>query len=335
MRFFLRSIAAGLLLCIPVWAQQASSQKSQANAGSQQSSSAAGAGPAQAPAKKPPLSPRGSAEVELAGKKTAVDYGRPYLKGRHLGGPEIVPWGQVWRAGANEATGFTTAVDLDINGTHVPAGKYTLYILPEKDHWQLIVNKETGQWGTVYHQDQDLARIDMNLTQLSAPVEQFTISFDKKSESEAAMKFEWEATSASVTLKTSGPSDDRVRASNAMPAPGSLACNIDLISDTEGLNLAPYLQQVMSGVRSSWIAALPPSARPPQNKKGQVDVYLAIKREGELKGLKVEKSSGDEELDRAALTAISGSAPFPSLPTGFRAKEIVLRFHFHYNPKKA
>jgi len=145
-------------------------------------------------------SPPATAEVTLKGKKVAIDYSRPSLKGRKVG-QELAPYGQVWRTGANEATTLTTEVDLNIGGVKVPAGKYTLYSLPSEGTWKLIINKQTGQWGTRYDQSQDLARVDMKKSSLPQPVEQFTISFDKKSESTADLNLDWANTRVSVAVK--------------------------------------------------------------------------------------------------------------------------------------
>ncbi len=84
---------------------------------------------------------------------------------------------------------------------NVPAGSYTLYTLPGANAWKLIINKQTGQWGTEYNQSQDLARVDMKVTQRSSPLEQFTISFDKSGGNSATLKLEWANTIASVEVK--------------------------------------------------------------------------------------------------------------------------------------
>lgn len=145
-------------------------------------------------------SPPGTAQVMLKGKNISIDYSRPFLKGRKVG-QELAPYGKVWRTGANEATTLTTDIDLDIGGTKVPAGKYTLWTLPSEGTWKLIVNKQTGQWGTKYDESQDLARIDMKKSSLPQTVEQFTISFDKKSESTADLNLDWENTCVYVLVK--------------------------------------------------------------------------------------------------------------------------------------
>lgn len=145
-------------------------------------------------------SPPGKAEVTLKGSQITIDYSRPFVRGRKIMGG-LVPYGQVWRTGANAATTLTTGVDLDIGGTNVPAGKYTLYTLPSEGTWKLIINKQTGQWGTEYNPDQDLARVDMQKSKLSQAVEEFTISFDKKGNDSADLVLEWENTRLSVPVK--------------------------------------------------------------------------------------------------------------------------------------
>jgi hypothetical protein len=145
-------------------------------------------------------SPPGTAEVTLKGKQVVINYGRPSLRGRKIMGG-LVPYGKVWRTGANEATALTTAVNLSIGGTDVPAGKYTLYSLPSEGNWKLIINKQTGQWGTEYEEGQDLARVDMKKSSLPQSVEQFTIKWDKKGNDSADLVFEWETTRVSVPVQ--------------------------------------------------------------------------------------------------------------------------------------
>ena len=146
-------------------------------------------------------SPPGTAEVTFAdGKKMTIEYSRPYAKGREIVGG-LVPYDQVWRTGANEATSLKTNADLEIGGTTVPAGSYTLYTLPGRTSWKLIINKQTGQWGTNYDQSQDLARVNMNVSTLPQTVEQFTIAFDKTGGDSAKLNLDWEKTRASVDVK--------------------------------------------------------------------------------------------------------------------------------------
>jgi hypothetical protein len=150
---------------------------------------------------KPSLSPPGQASLTFAdGKTVTIDYSRPSMRNRKIFGG-LVPYDKVWRTGANAATSLKTDVALNIGGTNVPAGSYTLYTLPGQSRWMLIVNKQTGQWGTKYDQGQDLARIPMKVSQASSPMEQFTISLDKSGDDSATLKLAWENTVASVDVK--------------------------------------------------------------------------------------------------------------------------------------
>ncbi|HLH08743.1 MAG TPA: DUF2911 domain-containing protein [Terriglobales bacterium] len=145
-------------------------------------------------------SPPGQAQVTFAdGKSITIDYSRPYAKGRKIFGG-LVPYGKEWRTGANEATTFVTTADLMVAGKHVPAGKYTLYTIPNENEWTLIINKQTGQWGTVYKEDQDLVRVPMKVGKTSGPVEQFTILLEKTGAKAATLKLQWENTQASVEV---------------------------------------------------------------------------------------------------------------------------------------
>jgi len=144
------------------------------------------------------LSPTDSINTSVAGAAVAVRYSRPSTRGRAIFG-NVVPWNQVWRTGANQATVFETSADLVMAGTPVPAGKYSLWTLPSPGGWKLIVNKNTGQWGTDYNAQYDLARLDMTVEQLPQPVERFTIGIEPKG-SGGVLRLEWEKTRASVPL---------------------------------------------------------------------------------------------------------------------------------------
>src|SRR5208337_486606 len=145
-------------------------------------------------------SPPATASLDLGGGKSiTIDYSSPRLKGRHVG-QEIAPYGQVWRVGANEATTFVTTADITVGGTPVPVGNYTLFAIPHKDKWTLIISKKTGEWGTNYAgPSEDLARVDMKVSTLPSPVENFTISFDKSSNG-GTLNMDWETTRASAAI---------------------------------------------------------------------------------------------------------------------------------------
>jgi len=153
----------------------------------------AAAAVADEPAKKP-LSPPQQVQYSANGKKVTIDYSAPSMRGRKIIG-ELVPYGQVWRTGANAATTLTTEADLMIGSLHVPAGKYTLFTVPGAKEWTLIVSKKTGQWGTQYDETQDLGRVRMTVApKLKTPVEQFAIGIDK------SLSFTWEHTKAWVPV---------------------------------------------------------------------------------------------------------------------------------------
>lgn len=111
---------------------------------------------------------RGRAPVELS-----IDYGVPVLRGRSL--ESLAPAGRVWRLGANSSTTLKTNAELTLGGTVIPAGTYSLFAEPGANGWTLIVNKQSGQWGTQHDAAQDLARIPMRVRTLAAPVEAFTM----------------------------------------------------------------------------------------------------------------------------------------------------------------
>jgi hypothetical protein len=146
-------------------------------------------------------SPPAKAECKLPnGRTVTVDYSSPRAKGRKIFGG-LVPYGQIWRAGANEATTFVTTGDISVGGKPVPAGKYTIFTVPAEDKWTLVISKKTGEWGTAYPgPDNDLARIDMKVLKTSAPVENFTIAFDPSGNG-CTLRMEWENTRASVDIK--------------------------------------------------------------------------------------------------------------------------------------
>ena len=136
------------------------------------------------------MSPPDTAKATIGTANIQVAYSRPLKRGRVIFG-NIVPWNQVWRTGANAATQLTTDRDLVFGGTVVPAGKYTLWTLPTPTGAKLIINSETGQWGTDYHAEKDFARVDLTSNRLSTPVEQFVISVVPQG-SGGALRLAWD-----------------------------------------------------------------------------------------------------------------------------------------------
>jgi hypothetical protein len=145
-------------------------------------------------------SPPAQAQCKFSdGKTITIDYSSPRMKGRKIFG-DLVPYGEVWRTGANEATAFVTTANLSAGGKDIPAGSYTIFTLPTPDNWTLIVNKHTGEWGVPYkYQSEELAKVQMSVSKTSAAVENFTIGFDQGGGT-CAMKLSWENTEASVSF---------------------------------------------------------------------------------------------------------------------------------------
>jgi hypothetical protein len=153
-------------------------------------------------AQKPPQSPPAQADVTLAGKAITVKYSSPAMRGRKIMGG-LVPWGEVWRTGANPATTIVTPVDLMIGDLKVPAGTYTLFTLPVSEHeWKFIVSKKTGEWGIPYPEGSDLGRTDMKEATLPAPQESMSISFDKTTAKSTELHVKWETTDVWVKIST-------------------------------------------------------------------------------------------------------------------------------------
>jgi len=144
-------------------------------------------------------SPAAQAQCRFSdGKTITVDYSSPRMKGRKIFGG-LVPYGEVWRTGANEATTFATNENLNtVKGTNMPAGSYTIFTVPDPDKWTLIINKHTGESGIPYkYESEELARVPMSVAKLPSAVENFTISFDHNGGS-CMMRVSWENTQASV-----------------------------------------------------------------------------------------------------------------------------------------
>ncbi|MFH0991948.1 MAG: DUF2911 domain-containing protein [bacterium] len=150
----------------------------------------------------PPKTPRDSAVATFNGKRIAIYYGRPSMQGRKIFG-DLVPYYREWRTGAGEATTLVTTGDLIIGGMVIPESTYTLYTFPSTTQWKLIVNKQTGQWGTRINPKYDLGRIDLTKKILMKPVETLTIKIEKQRTYTGVLKIEWEYTSLSIPFEVS------------------------------------------------------------------------------------------------------------------------------------
>jgi hypothetical protein len=136
------------------------------------------------------LSVRDTARATIGAATFAVDYGRPLARGRELVG-KLLPYDYVWRTGANAATQFTTSAPISLAGLRVPAGTYTLWTVPRRKGADLVINKQTGQWGTEYDGSKDLGMARMTADSLATPVEKFTISITPTDARRGTLSMEW------------------------------------------------------------------------------------------------------------------------------------------------
>ena len=123
------------------------------------------------------LSVRDTMRASVGGAALAVEYSRPLMRGRTLLGG-LIPYDRVWRTGANAATHLSTTAPIRLAGVPLDAGTYTLWTLPARSGVQLVINRQTGQWGTSYDARNDIARVAMRVDSLASPVERFTIRID-------------------------------------------------------------------------------------------------------------------------------------------------------------
>lgn len=143
-------------------------------------------------------SPADTAAFNQNGLSVQIDYCRPYKKDRVVFG-QLVPYGKIWRTGANEATLFEVKQDVKIADKPLKAGTYTLWTVPDTDTWTIVMNKQTGQWGTKYDESQDVLRVDVPAGKTTETVEQFKIDIVPAANG-ANMVLRWENTEVKVPV---------------------------------------------------------------------------------------------------------------------------------------
>jgi hypothetical protein len=146
------------------------------------------------------LSPSASTSITLGGHSITIEYNAPSARDRKVEGG-LIPYGRVWRTGADAATTLTTDADLMIGDLRVPKGEHTIFTLASPAGWKLVINKQTGQWGLQYDQAQDLGSVPLTLTTLSAPVETFRITLKGTGPASGTLTLTWGGTAATVTVK--------------------------------------------------------------------------------------------------------------------------------------
>ncbi len=193
------------------------------------------------------ISPHESTQGFIDGDFLSIVYSRPYTKNPQTGEVRkiwggLVPYGQVWRTGANEATLFFTQKPIVMGGTTIPAGGYTLYTLPAEDGTaKLILNKHLGQWGTEYVEQEDFARVELKRTALEKPVDQFTMAIDTNPSGGGVLKLVWEKTEFSVAFTVQKTGADAVLSPVAKTKNEELKMlERDLVSLAEAMPAAQY-----------------------------------------------------------------------------------------------
>lgn len=129
-----------------------------------------------------------------------ITYGQPYKRGREIFG-NLVPYGKVWRTGANEATEITVTKDIRLNGTLLKAGTYSLFTIPDKEKWTIIINSDIGLWGAYnYNEKMDVMRFQVPVAAADKLYEPFTITFEQRNDS-ADLLFIWDTVKISIPVK--------------------------------------------------------------------------------------------------------------------------------------
>jgi len=149
---------------------------------------------------KPRPSPLGLVTMKFEDSYVKITYGRPHMRGRKIFG-DLVPYGQVWRTGANEATEITLSKNVKINGDEVAAGTYTIFTIPNEKKWTLILNSELGQWGAYrYNPDLDVYKFELDARENETAYEAFTIEFEQKTKTTNILLL-WERARVSIPIE--------------------------------------------------------------------------------------------------------------------------------------
>lgn len=149
----------------------------------------------------PAVSPRQTVEQQFSVTKISIEYCRPAVKGRKVFG-ELVPFGQVWRAGANEATKITFGQEVLFGGQKVKKGTYALYVVPQEKEWKIILNRGVNNWGAyTYDAKEDVATTTVPVKMMNEKMERFTINFEDITDEKLNLVLEWDKTRADVPVE--------------------------------------------------------------------------------------------------------------------------------------
>jgi hypothetical protein len=154
---------------------------------------------------KPAASPKQSIEQQFSLSKISVEYGRPGVKGRKIFG-DLVPFNQVWRAGANAATKITFSQNVNFGGKIVSAGSYSLFVTPTEKEWKIILNSVANQWGAYeYNEKMNIAEVSVPVQKLGDKQEYFEISLQPVDDHSANMIMKWDMTQVLIPIKEAKP----------------------------------------------------------------------------------------------------------------------------------
>jgi len=149
---------------------------------------------------KPRPSPLEMVTMKYEDVYVKITYGRPHKRGRNIFG-DLLPYGEVWRTGANEATEITVTGSINLGGQIIKQGTYTLFTIPQKNHWTVILNSDLGQWGAYnYNSKFDVVRFDVPVVKSSEVYEPFTIGFEQKAKS-AELVMMWDQTKVIIPIE--------------------------------------------------------------------------------------------------------------------------------------
>jgi hypothetical protein len=149
----------------------------------------------------PQPSPSATVTQKVGLADVTLSYSRPSARGRKIFG-DLLPYGQLWRTGANAATKLTFSDEVTVNGTKVPAGEYSLFTIPGKDEWTVMLNKNVKASANDYKEAEDVARFKVRPAKTAAPYETFTIDFSDLTANAASMNIKWENTKVALKLET-------------------------------------------------------------------------------------------------------------------------------------
>ena len=153
----------------------------------------------------PAASPRQKVEQQFSMSNITVDYGRPGVKGRKIFG-DLVPFGKVWRAGANSSTKITFEQSVNFGGKTVSAGTYGLFVIPTEKEWKVILNKDSQQWGAyTFDEKQNVVDVTIPVQKLAEKQEWFVIELNPVDDNSVNLVMKWDFTKVELPLKTGKP----------------------------------------------------------------------------------------------------------------------------------